>query len=178
MLSIRSSLEGIPPLKLSPGRCLGCSTLTLVYSLPYEKKLIDWENVPTSRIEISFRSTPLSTKVYVCSTSLSVHLIICAAPVCSDGFPFSASPSVPKNAWEALADDQIPNGPLIHKGDRVRWSDWQMARDPDIWGEDCSEYKPSRWIDEDGNLRRFSNWKFHAFKYVHKYFIHSKDETG
>lgn len=41
-----------------------------------------------------------------------------------------------------------------------------MARDPDIWGEDCCEYKPSRWIDEDGSLRRFSNYKFHAFKFV------------
>ena len=32
------------------------------------------------------------------------------------------SPSVPKNTWMALDDDQIPNGPKIQKGDWVRWS--------------------------------------------------------
>ena len=38
-----------------------------------------------------------------------------------------------------------------------------MARDASIWGEDCCEYKPSRWIDEEGGLRRPSVWKFHVF---------------
>lgn len=31
-------------------------------------------------------------------------------------------PSVPKNGWQALADDVIPGGPTIKKGDLVFWS--------------------------------------------------------
>ncbi|PLW13872.1 hypothetical protein PCASD_19707 [Puccinia coronata f. sp. avenae] len=72
-------------------------------------------------------------------------------------------PSVPKNAKFAIDHDKIPNGPLVQPGDCLRWSDWQMARDPRIWGPDCTEFKPSRWIDESGGLRQFGQWKFHAF---------------
>ncbi|GAA6032203.1 hypothetical protein JCM8097_007123 [Rhodosporidiobolus ruineniae] len=72
-------------------------------------------------------------------------------------------PSVPRNGREALADDQIPNGPRIEKGDIAFWSDWLMARDPFIWGEDASEFKPARWIDETGELRKESQWRAHMF---------------
>eukprot|EP01117_Protostelium_nocturnum_P006943 TRINITY_DN248_c0_g1_i2.p1 TRINITY_DN248_c0_g1~~TRINITY_DN248_c0_g1_i2.p1 ORF type:complete len:317 (+),score=93.84 TRINITY_DN248_c0_g1_i2:716-1666(+) len=72
-------------------------------------------------------------------------------------------PSVPQNAKQALKDDQIPDGPKIKAWEWVRWSDWQMARDPEIWGEDCAEFKPSRWIDNDGKIIRLDQWKFHAF---------------
>ncbi|GAA5940667.1 hypothetical protein JCM1841_002016 [Sporobolomyces salmonicolor] len=71
-------------------------------------------------------------------------------------------PSVPKNAWEALNDDQIPNGPRIEKGDLVFWSDWVMGRDTDVWGPDAGEFKPSRWIEE-GQLKKESQWKAHFF---------------
>ncbi|EGG03077.1 cytochrome P450 monooxygenase [Melampsora larici-populina 98AG31] len=73
-------------------------------------------------------------------------------------------PSVPKNAKFALNHDKLPDGPLIQPGDCLRWrSDWQMARDPNIWGLDCAEFKPSRWIDPDGKLKQYGQWKFHAF---------------
>jgi hypothetical protein len=38
-----------------------------------------------------------------------------------------------------------------------------MARDPDIWGSDAREMKPERWIDEHGQLRKFSTWQAHMF---------------
>lgn len=31
-------------------------------------------------------------------------------------------PSVPKNLWQSQCDDQIPDGPMIKKGDYVLWS--------------------------------------------------------
>lgn len=31
-------------------------------------------------------------------------------------------PSVPKNGWLAQADDVIPNGPIVKKGDTIFWS--------------------------------------------------------
>lgn len=42
-------------------------------------------------------------------------------------------------------------------------SDYQMARDPNIWGADCCEFKPSRWLDESGKLRTFPAWTNHVF---------------
>ncbi|PLW27641.1 hypothetical protein PCANC_19540 [Puccinia coronata f. sp. avenae] len=72
-------------------------------------------------------------------------------------------PSVPKNTKTAVADDQIPGGPTIMAGDVVRWSDWQMARDPSLWGDDCGEFLPDRWIDEKGSIKQYGPFKFHAF---------------
>ncbi|PLW34504.1 hypothetical protein PCASD_09792 [Puccinia coronata f. sp. avenae] len=72
-------------------------------------------------------------------------------------------PSIPKNIRFALKADKIPDGPVIEAGDAVRWSDWSMGRDPDLWGEDCLEFKPSRWIDEKGNIKQFGQFKYHAF---------------
>eukprot|EP01117_Protostelium_nocturnum_P008712 TRINITY_DN3122_c0_g1_i1.p1 TRINITY_DN3122_c0_g1~~TRINITY_DN3122_c0_g1_i1.p1 ORF type:complete len:512 (+),score=127.97 TRINITY_DN3122_c0_g1_i1:48-1583(+) len=72
-------------------------------------------------------------------------------------------PAVPKNIKQCVSDDQLPDGPKVYKGEWVRWSDWQMARDPTVWGEDCTEFKPERWIDEKGNYVRVDSWKFHSF---------------
>ncbi|GAA5858896.1 hypothetical protein JCM1840_006607 [Sporobolomyces johnsonii] len=72
-------------------------------------------------------------------------------------------PSVPINAWEAVADDQIPNGPRIEKGDKVTWSDWVMARDVEVWGPDAGQFKPERWLDDQGKYRKESQWKAHMF---------------
>ncbi|GAA5998531.1 uncharacterized protein JCM10292_002763 [Rhodotorula paludigena] len=72
-------------------------------------------------------------------------------------------PSVPKNGWEALGDDVLPNGTRIEKGDTVFWSDWIMARDTSIWGPDAGEFNPDRWVDADGSLKKESQWKAHAF---------------
>ncbi|KAM0746779.1 cytochrome P450, partial [Meredithblackwellia eburnea MCA 4105] len=72
-------------------------------------------------------------------------------------------PSIPKNLKQCVEDDQLPGGPRIMKGDFVRWGDWIMGRQPHIWGDDCLEFKPSRWIDEQGNVKNESQWKFHAF---------------
>ncbi|KAM0756345.1 putative cytochrome P450 monooxygenase [Meredithblackwellia eburnea MCA 4105] len=73
-------------------------------------------------------------------------------------------PSVPKNIWEAIGPDSLPNGgPRIEAGDAVVWCDWEMGRMTSIWGADASEFKPSRWIDEQGQLVKESQWKYHVF---------------
>ncbi|PWN17994.1 cytochrome P450 [Microstroma glucosiphilum] len=90
-------------------------------------------------------------------------------------------PPVPKNSKSALQDDVIvplnsagtsttPPPVKVFKGEMVAWSDWVLARLPTVWGEDCAEYKPSRFLLADesgpGGWRFNSNlgpWKFHAF---------------
>ncbi|WAQ89999.1 hypothetical protein PtA15_11A691 [Puccinia triticina] len=72
-------------------------------------------------------------------------------------------PSVPKNVKCVASHDQIPGGPTVEAGDLVRWSGWQMGRDASLWGSDCGEYKPARWIDEKGSIKQFGQYKFNAF---------------
>ncbi|ORY63680.1 putative cytochrome P450 monooxygenase [Leucosporidium creatinivorum] len=73
-------------------------------------------------------------------------------------------PSVPKNGWTALKDDVLPNGgPIIKAGDIVFWSTWIMGRDEELWGPDAKEFKPSRWLDEQGEMKKESQWKAHMF---------------
>ncbi|KAH8918493.1 cytochrome P450 [Atractiella rhizophila] len=72
-------------------------------------------------------------------------------------------PSVPASAKQCVKHDQIPDGPRIEPGDLVVICDWQMARDPEIWGDDCLEFKIDRWIDEKGDLKRVSPYKAHGF---------------
>lgn len=74
-------------------------------------------------------------------------------------------PSIPKNIRRALQDDVLPNGgPRVRKGDLMLYSDWAMARNPEIWGVDACEFKPSRWIDEyTGSTIKYSQFQAHFF---------------
>ncbi|KAL3630123.1 hypothetical protein CASFOL_023107 [Castilleja foliolosa] len=38
-----------------------------------------------------------------------------------------------------------------------------MGRMPEIWGEDCEEFKPERWILEKGEIKRVGSNNFLAF---------------
>ncbi|CAO1625864.1 unnamed protein product [Sympodiomycopsis kandeliae] len=87
-------------------------------------------------------------------------------------------PPVPKNGKRTLKDDVLLPGnnpdlpPIkVYAKEQVAWSDWVMARTPEVWGPDCEEYKPTRFLEplNDPNALvkwRYANpgqWKFHAF---------------
>ncbi|OUZ99327.1 Cytochrome P450 [Macleaya cordata] len=71
---------------------------------------------------------------------------------------------VPLNSKAVLKEDVLPDGTLVKPGMQIILSFYSVGRMPWIWGEDCLEFKPERWIDADtGKLRHEPMSKFFAF---------------
>ncbi|XP_010533650.1 PREDICTED: cytochrome P450 86A7 [Tarenaya hassleriana] len=75
-------------------------------------------------------------------------------------------PSVPEDSKYVVNDDVLPDGTFVPKGSNVTYSIYSMGRMKFIWGEDCLEFKPERWIlsnsDIDTEIRN-NQYKFVAF---------------
>ncbi|RZC79482.1 hypothetical protein C5167_003718 [Papaver somniferum] len=61
-------------------------------------------------------------------------------------------PAVPLLRKTSTSDDVFPDGTVIWPGMTVIISCYAMGRMEWVWGEDCLEFKPERWISEDGKL--------------------------
>jgi cytochrome P450 len=78
-------------------------------------------------------------------------------------------PAVPKNFKTVIADDILPCGTHVHKGDTVAFSHYCMARSADVWGPDAEVFRPERWldtsmVDEKDALNAGSKSPFGKFK--------------
>ncbi|KAF9616646.1 hypothetical protein IFM89_030880 [Coptis chinensis] len=73
-------------------------------------------------------------------------------------------PAVPVDAKICFSDDTLPDGFSVKKGDMVAYQPYAMGRMKFIWGEDAEEFRPERWIDEDGMFHSESPFKFTAFQ--------------
>ncbi|XP_026447570.1 cytochrome P450 86B1-like [Papaver somniferum] len=71
-------------------------------------------------------------------------------------------PSVPLDLKEVQEDDIFPDGTMVKKGSRVLYSIYSMARIDAIWGKDCKEYRPERWI-KDGKFVSENQFKYAVF---------------
>ncbi|KAF6157516.1 hypothetical protein GIB67_004454 [Kingdonia uniflora] len=71
-------------------------------------------------------------------------------------------PSVPINFKEVQEEDILPNGTLLRKGARVFYCIFSMARMEAIWGKDCKEFKPERWM-KDGKFVDTNQYKYPVF---------------
>uniref|UniRef100_A0ACD5TAX7 Uncharacterized protein n=1 Tax=Avena sativa TaxID=4498 RepID=A0ACD5TAX7_AVESA len=64
----------------------------------------------------------------------------------------------------ALVDDVLPSGHKVHQGDNIFISVYSMGRMESLWGQDCRDFRPDRWITEDGSkLRHVPSYKFMPF---------------
>ena len=68
-----------------------------------------------------------------------------------------------QNLKEALADDTLPDGTNVKKGDAVAFPVYAMGRMPYVWGSDASDFKPERWI-KDSVFQPESHFKYTAFQ--------------
>lgn len=74
-------------------------------------------------------------------------------------------PSVPEDFKYVVSDDVLPDGTEVLAGSTVTYSIYSVGRMKTIWGEDCLEFKPERWLS--AGLDRFEppkdGYKFVAF---------------
>uniref|UniRef100_A0A1W7HBS1 Cytochrome P450 n=1 Tax=Scoparia dulcis TaxID=107240 RepID=A0A1W7HBS1_SCODU len=71
-------------------------------------------------------------------------------------------PPVPVDTKACKEADVLPDGTFIGKDWFISYVTYSMGRMESIWGKDCCEYKPERWI-EDGICKQENAFKFPVF---------------
>lgn len=73
-------------------------------------------------------------------------------------------PAVPVDAKICFSDDTWPDGFSVRKGNMVAYQPYAMGRMKFIWGDDAEEFRPERWLDQNGIFQPESPFKFTAFQ--------------
>ncbi|KGN44126.1 cytochrome P450 94A2 [Cucumis sativus] len=69
-------------------------------------------------------------------------------------------PPVPVDGKQAAADDVLPDGTVVRKGERVAYHPYAMGRMEGIWGKDWAEFRPERWLESGGDEAGAVKWRF------------------
>uniref|UniRef100_A0ACD5WXS8 Uncharacterized protein n=1 Tax=Avena sativa TaxID=4498 RepID=A0ACD5WXS8_AVESA len=73
-------------------------------------------------------------------------------------------PPAPTERKTVVADDTMPSGHEVRAGDIVLVSVHSIGIMEGMWGKDCLDYNPDRWLSEDGDkLQHVPSHKFMAF---------------
>ncbi|KAJ4809343.1 hypothetical protein LUZ62_021909 [Rhynchospora pubera] len=72
-------------------------------------------------------------------------------------------PPVPFEHKGVVKTDTLPSGFVVTPEMQVLISTYSMARMEGVWGKDCSEFKPERWISDNGKLKYEPSYKFLSF---------------
>ncbi|KAJ0721558.1 putative cytochrome P450 [Helianthus annuus] len=72
-------------------------------------------------------------------------------------------PPVPFNNKSPLQPDILPSGHQVDQNTNIILSFYSMGRMESIWGEDCMEFKPERWISSSGGIKHVPSYKFPTF---------------
>ncbi|KQK05997.1 cytochrome P450 94C1 [Brachypodium distachyon] len=55
-------------------------------------------------------------------------------------------PPVQFDSKFAAGDDTLPDGTFVARGTRVTYHAYAMGRMESVWGSDCAEFRPERWL--------------------------------
>ncbi|KAH9299304.1 hypothetical protein KI387_030986 [Taxus chinensis] len=72
-------------------------------------------------------------------------------------------PPNPVEVTEAEQDDILPDGTPVEKGALLVYLIYSSGRLESVWGSDCREFKPERWLNINGEFVRESEFKFLVF---------------
>jgi len=72
-------------------------------------------------------------------------------------------PPIPFEHKCAIKSDTLPSGDHVGPNTKLIYSLYAMGRMEQIWGEDCLEFKPERWISNRGEIIHVPSYKFIAF---------------
>lgn len=72
-------------------------------------------------------------------------------------------PPIPFNHKCPISSDILPSGHRVNPKTNIMLYFYAMGRVKTIWGEDCKEFKPERWITKEGGIKHEPSYKFPAF---------------
>lgn len=72
-------------------------------------------------------------------------------------------PPVSLNHKSPSQPDILPSGHKVDQNTKIVLSYYSMGRMKSIWGEDCMEFKPERWIAKGGGIKHEPSYKFSTF---------------
>lgn len=76
-------------------------------------------------------------------------------------------PPIQFNSKFSQRDDILPDGTCVKKGTRVTHHPYAMGRMESIWGSDCLDFKPERWL-KDGVFYQETPFKYPVFQAGHR----------
>lgn len=72
--------------------------------------------------------------------------------------------NVPLNFKMTMTDTVLPGTKTqVYAGQRIFFHTYAMGQSEKIWGSDAEEFKPQRWLDEKGSVRKEDQYKFPMF---------------
>ncbi|XP_023544417.1 alkane hydroxylase MAH1-like [Cucurbita pepo subsp. pepo] len=72
-------------------------------------------------------------------------------------------PPVPFQHKIPSQPDVLPSGHHVNPKTKIIFSLYALGRMSDVWGKDCMEFKPERWVSEKGRIMHVPSHKFLAF---------------
>ncbi|MQM14002.1 hypothetical protein Taro_046932 [Colocasia esculenta] len=72
-------------------------------------------------------------------------------------------PPVQFDSRFAVEDDVLPDGTFVRRGTRLTYHTYAMGRMEELWGADCNEFRPERWLNGDGAFVPQSPFRYPVF---------------
>ncbi|KAK4643268.1 hypothetical protein QC761_0066060 [Podospora bellae-mahoneyi] len=72
-------------------------------------------------------------------------------------------PPIPFEIRQAQAATTLPDGTFLPKDSVLVWCLWAMQRSRLTWGEDADQFRPERWLDENGTIKHKGAAEFPVF---------------